>query len=62
MVREGGGGSRNDHEEGREGSRNDHVVTWTEMYFASEKDCVNSQFEQLHDKFLRMVVGEGVLD
>ena len=35
---------------------NDHVVTWTETYFASDqkKDCVNSQFEQLHDKFLDM--------
>ena len=46
----------NDHE--GKGSPNDHVVTWTEMYFASAvrlgKDCMNSQFEQLNDKFLVM--------
>ena len=27
----------NDHEGGGEGSQNDHVVTWTEMYFASDQ-------------------------
>ena len=41
VVRQGGGGvhemTMNDHEGGREGSRNDHVVTWTEMYFASDQ-------------------------
>ena len=40
----GGGGvdemTMNDHEGGGEGSQNDHVVTWTEMYFASDQKMI----------------------
>ena len=46
MVRGGGGGvhemTMNDHEGGGEGSGNDHVVTWTEMYFASDQKMIAS--------------------
>ena len=41
MVSQGGRGvgemTMNDHEGGGDGSRNDHVVTWTEIYFASDQ-------------------------
>ena len=44
VVRQGGGGvhemTMNDHEGGGEGSQNDHVVTWTEMYFASDQKMI----------------------
>ena len=44
MVSQGGRGvdemTMNDHEGGGEGSRNDHVVTWTEMYFASDQKMI----------------------
>ena len=42
-AKEGGGVDDmtiNDHEGGGEGSQNDHVVTWAEMYFASDQKTI----------------------